>query len=178
MASAKPSNTGSSSLKSLLVSPPYLELPEEDSQRGRKRRRSSATSQSVQLPSNGIRGRGRRRSLSQSQEDPLTRNKEQRSTTPDRTTTEGTVRKSPGRKYQKKSRGLAREKKKKRSQSPSRSRSFGHQGDPKPRRRQRTHSRSRVHGKENAKRDERENNGASKKVGFELTEYEDVAVED
>ena len=124
-----------------------LDIPtDEELQRGRKRRRSSATPP-AHVTSNGstnLRGRGRRRSASQSNSFP-------RSSLEDRARSVSPKRKSPRKKYQKKSTNLrSRFEKKIRSQSPSRSRSNGGKGTgtPKPRRRQRTHSRTRIHGKD------------------------------
>ncbi|PMD47311.1 hypothetical protein L207DRAFT_153740 [Hyaloscypha variabilis F] len=123
-----------------------LDIPtDEELQRGRKRRRSSATPP-AHVTSNGstnLRGRGRRRSASQS-------NSFTRSSLEGRARSVSPKRKSPGKKYQKKLTDLrTRFEKKRRSQSPSRSRSNGGKGEgtPKPRRRQRTHSRTRSHGK-------------------------------
>ena len=157
-----PSLTSSSPTKPHLLDTPL----DDEHQRGRKRRRSSANSPPAQLPSNGsgaLRGRGRRRSLSQNQfsQDTLPSTEEKhRSASP-------MGRKSPGRKYQKKYLEVVEEKKR-RSQSPSRSRSKGRtQGTPKPRRRQRTRTRSRSHGVE--KRE-----GEKVEVG----KVEEVAVQD
>jgi len=151
---------------------PYLlDIPEDEHQRGRKRRRSSAAANSPtgQIPSGGsttLRGRGRRRSLSPAQSFPqdttsLHIEEKHRSASPH-------GRKSPGRKYQKKYLEVVQERKKRRSQSPSRSRSKGRrEGTPKPRRRQRTRTRSRSHG-EDKRVDER----------VEIREHGDVAVKD
>lgn len=90
---------------------PHLDILEEDHQRGRKRRRSSANLPTPHLPSTGIRGRGRRRSLSHSQDhtqsqphsyspsSSLTKTEQNLTST---TSTSLQDRKSPGRKYQKK----------------------------------------------------------------------------
>jgi len=124
---------------------------DDDSQRGRKRRRSEASTTpapTVHNPSGGsttLRGRGRRRSSSQAGSDTtdptLTSNTKLRSSFP------------PGRKYQKK---FPEVEKKRRSQSPSRSRSKEGQRTPR-RRRQRTRSRSRIHNM----RDSMENGGGA-----------------
>lgn len=109
---------------------------DDDSQRGRKRRRSEASTTpapTVHNPSGGsttLRGRGRRRSSSQAGSD-----------TTDPTLTKPRSSFPPGRKYQKKFPEVER---KRRSQSPSRSRSKEGQRTPR-RRRQRTRSRSRTH---------------------------------
>lgn len=128
-----------------------LDIPtDEELHRGRKRRRSSA-SPPTHATSNGsnLRGRGRRRSVSQS-------NSFTRSSLGERARSASPDRKSPGKKYQKKSTDVrSRFEKKRRSQSPSRSRSNGGKGKgtPKPRRRQRTHSRTRTHGEEHEKQE-------------------------
>lgn len=152
-----------------------LDIPDEDTQRGRKRRRSSAG----HVTSNGsttLRGRGRHRSPSLTGLDiPETQTERPRSKSP--------ARKSPGKKYQKKflevKRG-ARKEKGRRSQSLSRSQSRGKEvvdGElAKPRRRQRTRTRSRSHhgeGRENqggVKGDDRDSQSGS--------EAGEVAVED
>jgi hypothetical protein len=131
-----------------------LDNLEDEAQRGRKRRRSSANSPPTQAPSTGsttLRGRGRHRSVSHSQvasqDTSLAFDGRARSISP-------LGRKSPGRKYQKKSLQVPKANKH-RSQSPSRSRSKGKQeGTPKPRRK-RTRSRSRSH---EAERDHEEEN--------------------
>lgn len=121
--------------------PFLLEVPDEENQRGRKRRRSSAHTSSA--GSTTLRGRGRRRSLSANdaiEERPSSRSPEL---------------KSPGKKYAKKYQEVGnRVDKKRRSQSPSRSRSLGCKGTPKPRRRQRTRSRSRIHEDEKSEKKE------------------------
>jgi hypothetical protein len=135
--------------------PHLLDIPtDEELQRGRKRRRSSATPP-AHVTSNGstnLRGRGRRRSASQS-------NSFTRSSLEERARSASRERKSPGKKYQKKlTNMISRFEKKRRSQSPSRSRSNGGKGKgtPKPRRRQRTRSRTRSHGMKNEEAQETE----------------------
>jgi len=130
-----------------------LDIPDDELQRGRKRRRSSGQTPPAQIPSTGsttLRGRCRHRSLSQS----LTFSPSKSSSSTIVPTDESPRaqsprrRKSPRRKYLKKNL-MVQEIKRRRSQSPSRSRSVdGGDGTPKPRRRQRTRSRSRSHGAE------------------------------
>ncbi len=128
--------------------PHILDIPDDEIQRGRKRRRSSVASPPMHISSNGstnLRGRVRHRSPSQAQSSIQAIEKSPQSASHDR--------KSPGRKYQKKSLEVRMEKEtQRRSQSPSRSRSLGNEGvrkcTPKPRRRQRTRTRSRSHGEE------------------------------
>lgn len=138
---------------------------EPQTERGRKRRRSSAAYQNTQLPSTTLRGRGRRRSSSLHlkegfavQDQPeLERH---RSRSPDRRSHIHGKEGQAKAKYAKKSSSdvrdsqgddvaqtveIPQEPKKRRDQSPSRSRSQDHEGDAKLRRRQRTRSRSRSH---------------------------------
>jgi hypothetical protein len=146
-------------MASILSSPtkpkqPYLlEVPDDEFQRGRKRRRSSVNTPPVQIPSTGstnLRGRGRRRSHSLSLTFSPSKSSPSKSLPADEKRKDSREqsprgRKSPRRKYQKKNL-MVPEVKRRRSQSPSRSRSGGDQnGTPKPRRRQRTRSRSRSH---------------------------------
>jgi len=146
----------SSPLKPLQTN--LLDVPDDDFQRGRKRRRSSGNTPPIKTPSTGsstLRGRPRRRSLSKtfspSQALPSQsissddKRKELRTRLPK-------GKRSPKWKYQKKNEAnlMVPDTKRRRSQSPSRSRS-GADGTPKPRRRQRTSSRSRRHELERAK---------------------------
>jgi hypothetical protein len=145
--------------------PSYLlEIPDEEAQRGRKRRRSSGT-HTTSVGSTTLRGRGRRRSISTNILVPAEERHRSRSL----------GRKSPGKKYAKKYLNLSRLEKKKRSQSLSRSRSTGQQDEtkssPTPRRRQRTRSRSRVHGDKKVE----EGTNESMSTGLDSSE---VAVED
>lgn len=127
-----------------------LDIPDDELQRGRKRRRSSGQTPPAQIPSTGsttLRGRCRHRSLSQSLT--ISVSKSSSSTIAPADGKPGAQsprrRKSPGRKHLKNP--MVQEIKRRRSQSPSRSRSVnGDDGTPKPRRRQRTRSRSRSHG--------------------------------
>ncbi len=144
-----------------------LEIPDEEVQRGRKRRRSSGDHTST-TGSTTLRGRGRRRSLSASIQSSGVLEERTRSRSPGR--------KSPGKKYAKKYLEVAsRVDKKRRSQSPSRSRSLGQQGErkstPKPRRRQRTRSRSRIHG-------EKKSEEGKNELGSASVDPTEVAVED
>ncbi|EKD19732.1 uncharacterized protein L3040_001921 [Drepanopeziza brunnea f. sp. 'multigermtubi'] len=161
--------TSSPSKQPAQSSPYLLDIPDDDSQRGRKRRRSSAADPPMHLTSNRsttLRGRARHRPLSASSE---LSNSSPRSRQDDQGPKEGEemARKSPGKKYQKKGlavgagnrivqdqpwsfgRAMGRSDKGRRSQSLSRSRERegeGVKGSPKLRRRQRTRTRSRSHG--------------------------------
>ncbi len=171
----------SSHSKSVSQSSPYLlDIPDDDTQRGRKRRRSSAG----HVTSNGsttLRGRGRHRSPSLIGPDvPETQDERPRS--------KSLERKSPGKKYRKKllkgERGAGKEKGR-RSQSLSRSRSRGKDGVDcglaKPRRRQRTRTRSRSHrgeGRDKVGGVKGEDGESGERDGESGSEASEVAVED
>jgi len=186
-----------------LLTPPRsagaTESQDPTSERGRKRRRSSAANQASQLPSNTLRGRGRRRSSSlhltaTTQPQEFERH---RSRSPDRRSHLHGKEGQAKMKYVKTSdvskiaeegnvsvwlKDL-REFKKKRDQSPSRSRSHGHEGDVKARRRQRTRSRSRSHGRgeaeESAIKPSSQSDGSEEdEEDEEDDENNEVAVED
>lgn len=126
--------------------PYHLDFTDDESHRGRKRRRSSDHTPPMQIPSTGstaMRGRCRHRSLSAPQTfspSELSPSSDRRAYRVDSPGGRG----SPRRKFMKKNL-VVPETKRRRSQSPSRSRSLNGVGTPKPRRRQRTRSRSRSH---------------------------------
>lgn len=164
-------------LPHLLTPPHSIEDPDAKdllSERGRKRRRSSAANQVSQLPSNTLRGRARRRSsslhlttlINASNPDPLSNR--HRSKSPEGRSRiygkEGQAKSKYAKNMKLESASTEadekanafqslkdlRDFKKRRDQSPSRSRSRGHEGAVKARRRQRTRSRSRSHGQKDA----------------------------